>query len=80
MPRKAKVITVVANRTLKLREGVQVCAECGIDFKYSHYSAHKPTRCPPCKIVVRNAARRASYHRHKDDAGVGRKRGTRAAG
>ena len=32
-----------------------------------------PTRCPPCKKNARNAARRASYHKAKAEAG--KKRG-----
>lgn len=68
MPRKAKTIEVVMTRKVRLYEGVQECSECGCEFKWAHYSAHHPTRCPPCKVKVRNAARRASYHKAKGEA------------
>ena len=79
MPRKAKTIEVVMTRKVRLYEGVQECSECGCEFKWAHYSAHRPTRCPPCKVKVRNAARRASYHKAKGEAEVEKKKAKRSA-
>lgn len=67
-PKFRTVTLQPATRNILLKEGSYVCADCKGEFKYSHYSAHIPLRCPECKRLARAAARMKSYYAKKEKA------------